>query len=88
MRQHIIAARSKLKNFAPKISSCVQLTVLSVRNANIVFGGTAEELGFVTSCGTSFFRPFGFLLFFVFTPYLFCKILFASTMQVCHSFFE
>ena len=42
--------RSKLKNFAPKISSCVQLIVLSVRNANIVFGGTAEELGILSSC--------------------------------------
>ena len=28
--------RSKLKNFTPKISSCVQLIVLSVRNTNIV----------------------------------------------------
>ena len=45
MCQHTIAARSKLKNFAPKILLCAQLGVLSVRNANIVFGGTAEELG-------------------------------------------
>ena len=30
--------RSKLKNFAPKILLCAQLIVLSVRNANIVFG--------------------------------------------------
>ena len=45
MYKPFILARSKLKNFAPKISSCVQLTVLSIRNANIVFGGPAEELG-------------------------------------------
>jgi len=38
-----IPARSKLKNFAPKILLCAQLGVLSVRNANIVFG-IAEEL--------------------------------------------
>ena len=36
--QRIIAARSKLKNFAPKILLCAQLIVLSIRNANIVFG--------------------------------------------------
>ncbi len=29
-------ARSKLKNFAPKILLCAQLIVLSIRNANIV----------------------------------------------------
>ena len=40
-----MTARSKLKNFAPKILLCAQLGVLSVRNANIVFGGTAEEVG-------------------------------------------
>ena len=45
MCQHTIAARSKLKNFAPKILLCAELIVLSVRNANIVFDGTAEELG-------------------------------------------
>ena len=33
----------KLKNFAPKILLCAQLIVLSVRNANIVFGRTTEE---------------------------------------------
>jgi len=38
-----IPARSKLKNFAPKILLCVGLIVLSIKNANIVFG-TAEEL--------------------------------------------
>ena len=30
------AARSKLTNFAPKISWCAQLAVLSIRHANIV----------------------------------------------------
>ena len=45
MYKHIGSKRSKLKNFAPKILLCAQLIVLSVRNANIVFGGTAEELG-------------------------------------------
>ena len=45
MYKHIGSKRSKLKNFAPKILLCAQLAVLSVRNANIVFGGTAEELG-------------------------------------------
>ena len=45
MYKHIISKRSKFKNFAPKILLCAQLAVLSVRNANIVFGGTAEELG-------------------------------------------
>ena len=45
MYKHIGSKRSKLKNFAPKILLCAQLGVLSVRNANIVFGGTAEELG-------------------------------------------
>ena len=45
MFKHIISKRSKLKNFAPKILLCAQLIVLSVRNANIVFSGTAEELG-------------------------------------------
>ena len=45
MYKHIISKRSKLKNFAPKILLCAERGVLSVRNANIVFGGTAEELG-------------------------------------------
>lgn len=31
-------ARSKLKNFAPKILLCAELIVLNIRNANIVFG--------------------------------------------------
>ena len=48
MCQHTIAARSKLKNFAPKILLCAGLIVLSIRNANIVFGGTAEELGILS----------------------------------------
>ena len=30
-------ARSKLKNFAPKILLCAEVIVLSIRNANIVF---------------------------------------------------
>lgn len=38
-----MTARLKFKNFALKISSCAQLTLLAIRNANIVFG-TAEEL--------------------------------------------
>ena len=41
MCQYTITARSKLKNFAPKISSCAQVVVLSVRNANIVSYGYA-----------------------------------------------
>ena len=32
-----MSARSKLKNFAPKILLCAELIVLSIRNANIVF---------------------------------------------------
>ena len=43
MYKHIVSERSKLKNFAPKILSCVGLIVLSIRNANIVFGRTTEE---------------------------------------------
>ena len=31
-----MTARSKLKNFAPKILLCAQLIVLSIKNANIV----------------------------------------------------
>ena len=31
-----MTARSKLKNFAPKILLCAGLIVLSIRNANIV----------------------------------------------------
>ena len=45
MRQYDVAACSKLENFAPMISLCAERGVLSVRNANIVFSGTAEELG-------------------------------------------
>ena len=48
MYKHISSDRSKLKNFAPKILLRAQLGVLSVRNANIVFGGTAEELGILS----------------------------------------
>ena len=45
MYKPVILARSKLKNFAPKILLCVQLIVLSIRNANIVSDGKASELG-------------------------------------------
>ncbi len=31
-----MTARSKLKNFAPKILLCAQLALLAIRNANIV----------------------------------------------------
>ena len=31
-----MAARSKLKNFAPKIMLCAHLALLAIRNANIV----------------------------------------------------
>ena len=40
-----MAARSKLKNFAPKILLCAERGVLSIRNANIVSDGKASELG-------------------------------------------
>ena len=36
-------ARSKFKNFALKISSCAQLALLAIRNANIVSDGKASE---------------------------------------------
>mgnify|MGYP006958018706 CR=1 FL=1 len=45
MFKPFIPARSKLKNFAPKILLCAQLIVLSIRNANIVSDGKASELG-------------------------------------------
>ena len=45
MRKRISSNRSKLENFAPKILSCAELIVLSVRNANIVSDGKASELG-------------------------------------------
>ena len=45
MYERIVSKCSKLKNFAPKILLCAQLIVLSIRNANIVFGRTTEELG-------------------------------------------
>ena len=41
MYKHIISKRSKLKNFAPKILSCAERGVLSIRNANIVSDGKA-----------------------------------------------
>ena len=51
MCQYTIAARSKLKNFAPKISSCAQVVVLSVRNANIVsYGGIAARNSVSNGC--------------------------------------
>ena len=43
MFKHVVSKCSKFKNFAPKILLCAQLGVLSIRNANIVFG-IAEEL--------------------------------------------
>ena len=45
MRKRISSNRSKLENSAPKILSCAELIVLSVRNANIVSDGKASELG-------------------------------------------
>ena len=48
MRKRISSNRSKLENFAPKILLCVHLIVLSIRNANIVSDGTAEELGILS----------------------------------------
>ena len=45
MFKRVISKCSKIKNFAPKILLCAELGVLSVGNANIVFSGTAEELG-------------------------------------------
>ena len=44
MYKQFILTRSKLKNFAPKILLCAQVIVLSIRNANIVFVRTSEEL--------------------------------------------
>ena len=38
MYEYVVPNRSKLENFAPKILLCAQLIVLSIRNANIVFG--------------------------------------------------
>ena len=38
-----MAARSKLKNFAPKILLCAGLIVLSIRNANIVSDSKASD---------------------------------------------
>ena len=43
MYKPVILARSKLKNFAPKILLYAERGVLSIRNANIVFGGTAKQ---------------------------------------------
>lgn len=37
-----MTARLKLKNFAVKISSCAQLALLAIRNANIVIETTEE----------------------------------------------
>ena len=45
MRKRISSNLSKLENFAPKILSCAELIVLSIRNANIVSDGKASELG-------------------------------------------
>ena len=43
MYKHVGPKRSKLENFAPKILSCAELIVLSIRNANIVSDGKASE---------------------------------------------
>ena len=43
MRKCINSNRSKLENFAPKILSCAELIVLSIRNANMVSDGKASE---------------------------------------------
>ena len=43
MCKRISSNRSKLENFAPKILSCAELIVLSIRNANIVSDGKASE---------------------------------------------
>ena len=43
MRKRISSNRSKLENFAPKILSCAELIVLSIRNANMVSDGKASE---------------------------------------------
>ena len=48
MRKCINSNRSKLENFAPKILSCAELIVLSIRNANIVSDGKASELGIMS----------------------------------------
>ena len=48
MRKRISSNRSKLENFAPKILSCAELIVLSIRNANIVSDGKASELGIMS----------------------------------------
>ena len=45
MLKRISSNHSKLENFAPKILSCAELIVLSIRNANIVSDGKASELG-------------------------------------------
>ena len=48
MYEYIVFKRSKLENFAPKILSCAELIVLSIRNANIVSDGKASELGIMS----------------------------------------
>ena len=48
MHQYAIAARSKLENFAPRISLCAERGVLSIRNANIVSDGVPSELGILS----------------------------------------
>ena len=48
MCERISSNRSKLENFAPKILSCAELIVLSIRNANIVSDGKASELGIMS----------------------------------------
>ena len=48
MYEYVVSKCSKLENFAPKILSCAELIVLSIRNANIVSDGKASELGIMS----------------------------------------
>ena len=48
MCKRISSNSSKLENFAPKILSCAELIVLSIRNANIVSDGKASEFWFMS----------------------------------------
>ena len=62
MHQYAIAARSKLKNFAPRISLCAERGALSVRNANIVWQHVRIRQGFnknLTPQSACDFRAFG-----------------------------
>ena len=57
VREHANAAHSKLENFAPKISLCAELVVLSVRNANIVMVRQAIWLIDCSVCRITPLRP-------------------------------